>query len=404
MPSFPLRLAAALALSLTACRAGVRPAAQPSVVSAAVADSVESSVVAPGARLHRLVNVQAPWRAFVLEVDLTCSRLRALKGSATAVGRTNTSVLLDALPAAEGAVAAVNADFFLFAPPGVPTNLHVEQGALLAGPGTKPVVAVSGRRVLIDSIAVVGNLSRGRDSMPITAWNRPSPAQAGIVDARWGVPLDSVVRRASWRLDPVAPQLLPAARAGAAAVLTGHYVIRAARVADTLVYGDTLLLHRPSTGRAHSVAIDVHDGDTVRVALGLTAGDTSVAVSNAVGGRPIVLADSIIPRDVDTEGNEAFRGLHPRSAIGVNRAGTRAFIAVIDGRQPGYSMGMTLRQVGALMQSLGATRALNLDGGGSSVLAVRTAGAEKATVVNRPSDPTERPVGNALGVIAACRR
>jgi exopolysaccharide biosynthesis protein len=64
-------------------------------------------------------------------------------------------------------------------------------------------------------------------------------------------------------------------------------------------------------------------------------------------------------------------------------------------------MGMTLRQVGTLMQALGATRALNLDGGGSSALAVREAAADR--VVNRPSDKVERPVGNALAVFSTCQ-
>ena len=67
--------------------------------------------------------------------------------------------------------------------------------------------------------------------------------------------------------------------------------------------------------------------------------------------------------------------------------------------------------MGELMQALGATRALNLDGGGSSALAVREA-RRSATdgslrvddrVVNRPSDPVERPVGNGLAVFSTCR-
>jgi exopolysaccharide biosynthesis protein len=55
------------------------------------------------------------------------------------------------------------------------------------------------------------------------------------------------------------------------------------------------------------------------------------------------------------------------------------------------------------MQALGATRALNLDGGGSSALAVREAATAADRVVNRPSDKVERPVGNALAVFSSCR-
>lgn len=401
MRHFAFRSTAGFALGLTlglaACRAPVRVAARPLQLPATVADSVFTSSVAPGTRLHRVVNSSAPWRAFVLEVDLTCSTLRAIKGGRTAVGRTGTSRLLAAFPAADGAVAAINADFFLFAPPGVLTNLHVEQGVLLAGPGPKPVVYTDGRQVHIDSVYARGRLSRAGAGVPITAWNRPARGRVGIVDARWGVPLDSTVRDRVWRLEPVSD--LAARKTGMPAALDAWYVVRARRAADTLAFGDTLLLHQPVRGAVDRLAL--RDGDTVRVQLALTVGERLVSITDAVGGRPIVLADSAITRDVDTEGNEGFRNLNPRSAIGFDRGGTRAWLAVIDGRQPGYSMGMTLRQVGELMQALGATRALNLDGGGSSALAVRAPG-DSVRVVNRPSDKTERPVGNALAVLSRC--
>ena len=384
---------------------------------AGVADSVVTDRIAAGARLHRLVNLTAPWRAHVLEVDLTCTTLRALKGSPTAVGRTTTSRLLAALPDSARAVAAINADFFLSVPPGVPTNLHVEQGLVITGPGPKPVVLVEAGRVAIDTVLVQGELTRGEARVPLAAWNRPAPMRAGVVDARWGVPLDSSVRRHAWRLDPLpvgtdrAKRASGSVSAAASAALRGTYVVRAVRPADTLAYGDTLLLHLPppraarTTARAPTRAapLQLAEGDTVRLDVALAVRGRRTAIADAVSGRPIVLADSAITADADTEGNAGFRQLNPRSAIGIDRRATRAWIAVIDGRQPGYSMGMTLRQVGALMQALGATRALNLDGGGSSALVVRGAGGAVAPV-NRPSDPTERAVGNALAVLSHCAR
>ena len=387
------------AIALAACRAPVRVASAPLVLPAAFADTVHTTAVAPGARLHRLVNTTAPWRTFVLEVDLTCSTLRALKGSRTAVGRTTTSQLLASVPADRGAIAAINADFFLFAPPGVPTNLHVEDGVLLAGPGPKPVVYATAARVHIDSVTVAGRVSMGATDVGVQLWNRPAPGRVGLVDARWGVPLDTTVRKLVWRLEPAGAATKRTA--GSPSGLDGRYVVRARRAGDTLVFGDTLLLHQPARGNTATLAL--HDGDTVHVQLGLAVRQQLVGITDAVGGRPIVLADSVITPDVDAEGNEGFRNLNPRSAIGFDRAGTRAWLAVIDGRQPGVSMGMTLRQVGALMQALGATRALNLDGGGSSALALRDPQSGAVSVVNSPSDKTERPVGNALGVLSTCR-
>jgi exopolysaccharide biosynthesis protein len=68
----------------------------------------------------------------------------------------------------------------------------------------------------------------------------------------------------------------------------------------------------------------------------------------------------------------------------------------VDGRQAPYSDGMTLAELAALMRRLGATDALNLDGGGSTTMVVQ------GRIVNRPSDQEgERHVGDALAVIAA---
>jgi exopolysaccharide biosynthesis protein len=176
------------------------------------------------------------------------------------------------------------------------------------------------------------------------------------------------------------------------------YVVQAALPRDSVVMGDTLLLTgSPAWGRALAA------GDVVTLTVNLTTtGGALASVRQAVAGRPIVLADSVITADVDTESSEGFRNLNPRTAVGIDRRQTRAWFAVIDGRQPDYSMGMTLRQVGALMQALGATRAINLDGGGSSALALRDLTTGTVRVVNRPSDGTERPVGNALAIATRC--
>jgi len=83
----------------------------------------------------------------------------------------------------------------------------------------------------------------------------------------------------------------------------------------------------------------------------------------------------------------------PRTLAGVREDGTLLLVTV-DGRRPGWSVGMTLPEAARLMRSLGARDALNLDGGGSSAMTVR------GELVNRPSDRVgERPVSNGLFVL-----
>ena len=127
----------------------------------------------------------------------------------------------------------------------------------------------------------------------------------------------------------------------------------------------------------------------------------------AVGGRPLLLRDSVIVADVDTTGQAGFAtGRHPRTAAGITRNGKRLILVTVDGRQKPYSDGMTLRELANLMLALGARDALNLDGGGSTTMVYADPDSGgKLRVANRPSDKEgERPVGDALAIVRGCSR
>jgi len=125
----------------------------------------------------------------------------------------------------------------------------------------------------------------------------------------------------------------------------------------------------------------------------------------AVGGRPLLVRDSVIVADVDTTGQPGFAtGRHPRTAAGLARNGKRLILVVVDGRQKPYSDGMTLRELANLMRALGARDALNLDGGGSTTMVYADPDSGgRLRIANRPSDKEgERPVGDALAVVRGC--
>ena len=74
----------------------------------------------------------------------------------------------------------------------------------------------------------------------------------------------------------------------------------------------------------------------------------------------------------------------------------------IDGRQPGYSEGASTGETAEWMRMLGAYNALNLDGGGSTTLAIEWQDGSPV-LLNRPCGPPpglERRVANHLGVFA----
>jgi exopolysaccharide biosynthesis protein len=71
--------------------------------------------------------------------------------------------------------------------------------------------------------------------------------------------------------------------------------------------------------------------------------------------------------EVDTNfGNHSIQGSQPRTAIGMVSANHYVFV-VVDGRSS-ESAGVTMTELAEIMQSLGATVAYNLDGGGSSAM------------------------------------
>lgn len=72
-------------------------------------------------------------------------------------------------------------------------------------------------------------------------------------------------------------------------------------------------------------------------------------------------------------------GIAPRTAMGQKEDGAILFV-VIDGRQPGYSIGASLYDVQQIMLDHGAVIAANLDGGSSTVLVK-----EGGEIVNKPS-------------------
>jgi hypothetical protein len=81
---------------------------------------------------------------------------------------------------------------------------------------------------------------------------------------------------------------------------------------------------------------------------------------------------------------------NPRTIAGIEPGGKLLLVAV-DGHAPGYSVGASFKEEAAVMASLGAKEAVNLDGGGSTTMTVG------GDLVNRPSDATgERPVGDAV--------
>jgi hypothetical protein len=359
------------------------------------ADSTAIDTIASGV-LHRSYLVRSgPWMVHVLDVDLSqCWSPVALKGFGAATGRKRTSELVSEFASSgRSAVAGgVNGDFFLFAPPGIPVGALVRDGRLMTGPVARPVFAIdSAGRPWLGAFSVVGRAVSGVEQIRITAWNRHVPDGLALFDAAYGAHVDSV--RGTLRVALSSPRggrvVQIDANGGPTAIPPdGAVLVAGARAgADVL---DRMLMLARTRGR-----FDVE----VRLA--------PYHPREAVGGFPILARGGAEVAGLDSAGAPTFApARHPRTIVGIGANGRRLLLVTVDGRQPGYSAGMTLREAARLALDLGATDAINLDGGGSTTMVVARAagGGPRFEVVNRPSDPQgERAVGNALAV-AGCTR
>ena len=368
-----------LLLAIAGC-GGSRPPLAP-----APAAGPGGVAIAPGLTLRHVDDPTGPWAIDVLEADLTaCWRAVALKAAGQAIGRERTSALARALADTGGVMVggAVNADFFRFDPPGVPTGPHLSAGRLIVGPGSRPAVWFTDDGTpLIGALSAGGRAVLGGDTVALSGWNRPDGGGAQLVDAHWGA---AVSRPAG----------------GLAVVLGG------ADGAVQAVEGEAASVPVPVDGVVLLVDSLARRRLDPRLAPGAPASwrvDLSPAGAvEAVGGFPVLVRDSQVVAGLDEAGGRGFGPVrHPRTAIAVAARGSRLLLVTVDGRREGWSAGMTLAELADLLRSLGATEALNLDGGGSTTMVASRSG--RLAVVNRPSDATgERPVGNALAVVRRC--
>jgi exopolysaccharide biosynthesis protein len=177
---------------------------------------------------------------------------------------------------------------------------------------------------------------------------------------------------------------------------TIHYFVGNCAIPEGWHFSAGKLLTQPVKETLRAVFI-VHDDG--KISFREHARELPANTRYAVSGSAIVLrAGDVIARPKET-------ARHPRSAVGLSADGRTLLIVAVDGRQD-HSRGVTLEELGQLMQTLGANHALNLDGGGSTALVVKDPGTGVFAIANQPSDssngvPTvriERPVADVIGI------
>jgi hypothetical protein len=288
-----------------------------------------------------------------------------------------------------------------------------ELGSMSAGSRAALILGDGGRHVRVADLTTTATARAGRSAYPVQGINRvPSLVRdcgrPGATPSER--PWQDVTCRMSDELVRFTPQFgaaLPSGP-GVQAVLdaTGRVVSVGARGGQVPAHGSVLqgigtgadwLTAHARPGRRVTVEETVRDSAGRRVVLGRDDSIVSAAPTLVAHGRIAIdaAAEGVVdPKDLSF-GYAWANTRQPRTMAGTDARG-RLILATVDGRQSGGSEGFTLYEAAAFMRSLGAVEALNLDGGGSTTMAVR------GTLANHPSDAAgERPVGDTVQVLPA---
>ncbi|MFF7472067.1 phosphodiester glycosidase family protein [Streptomyces sp. NPDC008092] len=343
----------------------------------------------------------------LLTVDLTDPHVHMdLLSPGAVAARSPVSTMADAA----GAVAGVNGDFFNITEtqhPGVevtgasvgPAIAHgrVLKAAvptaqrfgpsLPPGTDTTDVFGVGvDRRARLDRLTLVGTVRTPDATLALRGLNQYALAQGavGAYTAAWG---SASRKRATCGSDT--------SRAAGCSTDTYEVQIRASRVVATsatpgsgaIPTGTTVLLGREAgADRLRTLT----KGERVTVREHMVASAARIPYRFAVGGYPVL------------RGGEPLAGLNGttaavRTAVGYASGGRRLLLFALDGAVA-YRSGLTIAEVAAEMRQLGAVDAFSLDGGGSTTMVARTAGAKTVSVLNHPTESPERAVANGIGV------
>ncbi|TCO44969.1 uncharacterized protein DUF2233 [Kribbella antiqua] len=406
------RAAAAAALLVTAALVPTAAAATSGTLPIGDSDLAETrstQVLAGGVTLTKIVRgtepapadqlnttTRGPWVVNVLTIDPAKAKghLKATYGPDLAKVE-NTSVLVKSA----GALAGVNASFFTFTAnpqyPGDPVGLGIFNGKLLSEPLTDPTEAnllidAKSNKVVMGHLRWTGSVvNRQTDiKLPLEFVNHPP-----VVPADCATLPDQTTCTTPGDVVLFTPEFAAATPSGAGVeVVLNRYgcVVRTSTTRGTnLAPGQTSL---QATGKdTVSLLNTVANGCLNRtIKLANENGDDVPLRSGLYGvtGRYRLTKNGEI---VVPAGTGSFFARNPRTIAGTTRDG-KILLATIDGRQT-TSVGTTMDETAAVAKALGMDNAINLDGGGSTAMALRD-----GTLVNHPSGTggAERAVGDAI--------
>ena len=329
-------------------------------------------------------------QANVVTVDLNNPHIKinTVAGGGTYTNKATVSQMADRT----NAVALVNGDFFTMQLQGVPLGASIIDGDMKSSPAVLTDIWSFGidenNTAFIDSTKFVGSITAPNGkSYPIDGlnktfyWYQPSKeysheSKIQMYDSFWS---------SKSRGDKTA----------------GEVLLSEDNVVEQIVYRKNIDMKIPkgkkilqvSGGSERFVRENIKVGDKVQINTNI---EPNRNWKMMIGGHALLVENGAIKKY--TKDVTSIGGIRARTAVGISKDGKTVYIVSCEGRTK-ISAGLSLNELSQFMLDLGAFKAMNLDGGGSTAMAVRNLGDIKRTRVTNPErNAAERKVVNGLGV------
>ena len=285
-------------------------------------------------------------------------------------------------------VAGVNGDFFNWRD-GHPSGMLMQSSVLQSPPyraRSSIGIAASTGKLTVGRVALYGYWQGLGQRRPLTGLNQPPRGDGtSLFTPVWGARTPALAGAAEAVIEPFPPATVGDDLSGT--------VITQASGGNTPIPRDGAVL--VAHGSQAAKLIEEAPPPTRVVAhLVLRPDWTAAGITDALGGGPVIVRNG---RAVYTAGEDFLPSQiaprDPRTGVGQRRDGKIVLVAV-DGRQPGYSVGLTNFELAQALVRFGAVTGSALDSGGSTTIAF------DGKLLNRPSDPGgERAVAETLAVM-----
>ncbi|CCQ94978.1 exported hypothetical protein [[Clostridium] ultunense Esp] len=329
-------------------------------------------------------------KLYVTEIDLNNPYVKVapIYGKGGTIGKQPLSKMADE----NGAVAAINANFFNLSRYPAPFAMELKDGELITSQsvlyGWQDFAITPDKTAIIEPLGFTGQVMMADGStFPIFNLNKeihnthqgPSHTnRINLYTPRWGT--TSLGKKVG---TPVVE------------VVVSEGVIREIRQNQdgVPIPADGFILTAQGT-MAQSLLPHLRVGDPIQVDYQVTPIDKQV--EQAIGAHALLVDQGHavpIPDTTRFDGMDSYRA---RSAVGISQDGKKVYFVTLE--KTNGSDGLSLAAFSQVLASLGIWKAANLDGGGSSTMVARLPGDQKVTLINKPEGGTERSIPDGIAV------